>query len=113
MSDSINPVVRDLLLTYFNSGRLIMFVSGRHNKEVTKNWINKYLPCMKDRYEFFCRGEGDFRKDSIIKKEIYDNYIKDKFFVEFVLDDRLSVLKMWTEECGLFTLNVNQFLEDF
>lgn len=113
MSDSINPVVSDLLLTYFNSGRLIIFVSGRHNKEVTKNWINKYLPSMKDRYEFFCRGEGDFRKDSIIKKEIYDNYIKDRFFVEFVLDDRNQVCDMWVNDCGLYVLNCNLYREIF
>jgi hypothetical protein len=41
------------------------------------------------------RKHNDNRKDSIIKQEIYDNYIKDKYNVLFVYDDRNQVVNQW------------------
>ena len=41
--------------------------------------------------------------DWIIKKEIYDNNIKDKYNVLFVIDDRQQVVDMWRRE-GLVCL---------
>lgn len=74
----------------------ILFVSGRKDnfKEVTRKWLN-------DRgfeiYPLFMRKEGDYRKDSIVKKEIYEEHIKDRFRIDFVLDDRNQVVEMWRE----------------
>ena len=55
--------------------------------------------------ELFMRPTGDTRKDSILKKEIYDNHIKGKYNVKYVLDDRDSVVEMWREQ-GLTCLQV-------
>ncbi len=41
------------------------------------------------------RAEGDMRKDSIIKREIYEREIAGKYNVLFVLDDRNQVVDMW------------------
>ena len=51
------------------------------------------------------RKEGDFRRDSIVKQEIYEQHIKDKYVVEFVLDDRDLVVSKW-RELGLKCLQV-------
>ena len=51
------------------------------------------------------RPEGNNEKDSIIKKRIYEDHIKGKFNVEFVLDDRNQVVEMW-RELGLTCLQV-------
>ena len=51
------------------------------------------------------RKNGDFRKDFIIKKEIYEKFIKPKYEVLFVLEDRDQAVKMWREE-GLTCLQV-------
>jgi hypothetical protein len=51
------------------------------------------------------RKLNDNRPDDIIKKELYDQYIKGKYFVKFVLDDRDSVVRMWRNE-GLLCLQV-------
>lgn len=51
------------------------------------------------------RPEGDERKDSIVKQEIYEKYIKDRYNVRFVLDDRNQVVDMW-REVGLKVLQV-------
>jgi hypothetical protein len=53
----------------------------------------------------FMRKSGDYRKDSVVKKEIYERHIKEDFNVEFVLDDRDQVVKMWREQ-GLVCLQV-------
>ncbi len=82
----------------------IIFVSGRNDKfrEVTRKWLD-------DRgfkiYPLFMRKDGDFRKDSIFKKELYDNEIKGKYNIEFVLDDRNQVVEMWRQQ-GLTCLQV-------
>jgi len=41
------------------------------------------------------RPAGDIRKDVLIKQEIYEREIKDKYNVLFVLDDRQSVVDGW------------------
>ena len=44
------------------------------------------------------RKTGDNRKDSIIKKEIYEKYLKPmNYHVLFILDDRNQVVEMWRE----------------
>jgi hypothetical protein len=42
------------------------------------------------------------RSDDIVKEEIYDNNIKDKYYVDFVIDDRMKVIRM----CCNLGLNV-------
>ena len=41
------------------------------------------------------RDVGDKRPDAVVKKEIYDEHIKDKFNVLGVFDDRNSVVDLW------------------
>jgi hypothetical protein len=53
------------------------------------------------------RAESDFRKDSIVKKELFDNHIKNKYFIEYVLDDRNQVVDMW-RDMGLKCLQVQE-----
>ena len=56
-------------------------------------------------YELHMRKTGDSRKDCIVKKEIFDAEIKDKYYIEFILDDRDQVVKMW-RSMGLTCLQV-------
>lgn len=51
------------------------------------------------------RPEGDIRKDSIVKREIFENYIRDYYNIQFVLDDRNQVVEMW-RSLGLKCLQV-------
>ena len=43
------------------------------------------------------RATGDFRPDSVVKEEIYNNHIKDNYYVAGVFDDRDSVVKLWRD----------------
>lgn len=54
------------------------------------------------------RQNNDFRSDEIIKKEIYDNNIKNNFDIFFILDDRTKVVNIW-RSFGLICLQVNNY----
>jgi hypothetical protein len=53
------------------------------------------------------RDTGDTRKDSVLKKELYEAHVKGHYFVNFVLDDRNQVVDIWRLELGLPCLQVN------
>ena len=82
----------------------IIFVTGREEKyraqttaflkNISENWGLFETPTQ----EFpilYMRSTGDFRPDHVIKKEICDKHIKNKYNVAFVLDDRNRVVRMW------------------
>ena len=69
-------------------------------------WIDQNMSFLKDDYHIFMRKEGDSRNDGIIKTEIFDEHIKDKFYVCAVFDDRDRVVKAW-RDIGLLCLQVN------
>lgn len=63
-------------------------------------------------HSFFMRPTGDNRPDVVIKKEIYDREIKDKFNVLSAWDDRPAVIRMWQAE-GIFVFDVNNGKGEF
>ena len=82
----------------------IIVVSGRDDscREMTLEWL-KANSIYFDK--LFMRPTGDARKDYIVKKEIYEEHIKGKYNVMFVIDDRDQVVRMWREQ-GLKCLQV-------
>ena len=107
--DGINMPVLEVL-SAFHSTHHIIFCSGRENKdrEPTLAFIKKCLPTLIENHDFslFMRETEDFRKDSIIKHEIYQMCIKDKYEILFVLDDRTQVVRMWRDAIGLTCFQV-------
>ena len=90
----------------------IIFVSGRTTicEEATNYWLWKHLPnrsLFYKPYDLYMRQAGDNRKDSIVKKEIYDTKILPYYNIIGVFDDRLQVLNMLWEN-NIFTFSVNQ-----
>lgn len=92
-NEDVALIFRLLAGTSFVSNKLIV-VSGRDSfcKQDTLNWLDKWelTPDL-----LYMRARGDSRKDSIVKKEIYDNEIKGKYNVLGVFDDRNQVVEMW------------------
>ncbi len=57
------------------------------------------------------RYAGDMRKDTIVKEEIFWRNIADNYDVQFVIDDRPSVCRMW-RDLGLKVMQVgNPYIE--
>jgi len=100
----------------------VLFTSGRDSKyrEPTIRFLNQYFRTPNERftqdametaewnvipYELFMRPEGDMRKDSIVKTEIFDQRIRDKYNVVFAVDDRNAVVDNW-REMGLCCVQV-------
>lgn len=85
-----------------NATRII--VSGRDDdyRADTEKWLENHGITYDHLY---MRPSKDKREDSIIKREIYEAYIKDKYKVRCVLDDRNRVVKMWRGH-GLKVLQV-------
>lgn len=103
LKDKPNEPILNIINNLEPHIRLII-VSGRNGKykEVTEKWLaeNNIL------YDkLIMRQEEDMRKDSIIKQEIYENEIKGKYNVLFVLDDRNQVVELW-RSLGLVCLQV-------
>jgi hypothetical protein len=94
--DWLNEPVASVIRIFYKNNYKIIFVSGREDKyePETRRFIEKHFNI---EYELFMRKSKDFRKDSIIKEEIFNNYIKDKYNICFVLDDRDQVVKKWRE----------------
>lgn len=95
--DGLNKPVAKVLSLFKQADYKILLVSGREDKyiEPTKLFLNKHNVS----YDLLLmRESGDFRKDSIIKKEIFKNKIEGKFSIEFVLDDRNQVVDLWRNE---------------
>ncbi len=105
-SDLLNQPVYDIVKSYHDMGHTIILLSGRTDdaKPHTERWLAKYnVP-----YDhLIMRKATDKRRDSIIKRELFDQNIKDKYFVRFVLDDRNQVVDMWRQDLGLACLQVN------
>ena len=57
------------------------------------------------------RKEKDYREDTIVKREMYDQMLKDGYKPELVFDDRPSVLRMWREIEGLKVVDVGHGVE--
>lgn len=102
--DSVNESIKAVFDLWKTTNNYIIVVSGRDSvcREETTNW----LLSNGINYDYlFMRPEGDSRKDTIIKQEIYENQIKPLFNVLQVYDDRDCVVKMW-RSLGLTCLQV-------
>ena len=105
--DVVDKTIKEILRTFYNTSEYaIILISGRNDvcRQITERWLGK-------NYIFYdalyMRNHNDYRPDEVIKKEIYDKHIKDKYDVEFVLDDRNKVVKMW-RGIGLKCLQVEE-----
>jgi predicted kinase len=94
--------VIELVKRLYMSGASVVFMSGRDavSRAASTAWLNIHLPEIF--VELYMRPEGDMRKDSIVKHELFYKYVASKYHVVGVIDDRQQVVDMW-REIGLTT----------
>lgn len=98
--DLLNEPVAHILATYKQAGYAILLLSGRQDKhrEATLRFLEQHGIA----YDMLqMRVTGDGRKDAIVKKQLFDEAIRDRYYIEFVLDDRNQVVDMWRDELKL------------
>lgn len=104
--DLLCKQVQDAIEGYYNGDNDIkLFVfSGREDscRKGTEKWLRQI-----DYDELYMRESGDNRPDTIVKKEMYDEHIKDKYNVLAVFEDKNSVIEMW-RDLGLYVFDCNQ-----
>lgn len=107
--DKVNEQVANALYHY--SGYIIL-MSGRDSKfrPQTENWLNKHNIYYN---ALLMRKEDDLRRDSTIKLELFNEYIRGKYNVECVYDDRLSVIRECWQKLGVWVFNCNQTMKEF
>lgn len=96
-------------------GHVPIFMSGRDSvcMEDTQLWIEKYFPELDGHFHLYMRPEGDCRKDTIIKKELFDKYVNHNYNVKLVLDDRPTVSRMFKYDLGLNVVNAGNLWLEF
>lgn len=109
--DAVNAPVAEALrvFTEGDAGIDILFVSARekYGYYTVENWIKHHLPFLLFKpLRLFMRKNKDFRKDAVVKEEIYLNDVKPYYDVLFVLDDRDQVVNMWREKLRLTCFQV-------
>jgi predicted kinase len=73
---------------------IVIVMSGRPDscRADTEQWLKQH----KIGYDLlFMRDAKDSRKDYIVKTDLYEQYVKGKYMVDFVLDDRDQVVLTW------------------
>lgn len=108
--DKPNTPVLNVVQAMRAAGYAVVFMSGRDSaaRDETVSWLNQHLGWIEGPdYTLFMRVRNDMRKDSIIKRELFDAHIRGRYFVELVLDDRDQVVSLWRRDLGLTCLQVD------
>lgn len=105
-NDLLNEPVAAVLKMAKQRGYQVILLSGREDKfrEPTVRFLDKHQI---DYDLLLMRTSNDFRKDNIIKRELFEGEIQGKYFVEFLLDDRNQVVDMWRKDLHLPCFQVN------
>lgn len=109
--DWYNEPVVETVARLQRGGAKIIYVSGRPGscREDSEAWINApgTLVC-DDLNPLYMRTTGDRRPDTIVKREIFDQWIRPRgYYIAGVFDDRNRVVfKTWREQLGLTVFHV-------
>lgn len=111
--DTVDIVVNTLVNTLHDANYEIIFFSGRKDecREDTIQWLMDNVPPGVE-YQLFMRSANDDRPDYVVKYEMFHEHIQGKYRVEFVLDDRLQVCRMW-HKLGVKVMRVGDPDADF
>lgn len=104
--DLLNVPVARVLQMAKAQGYKVILLSGREQlyREPTERFLSKHQIA----YDLLLmRTTNDYRKDNIIKKELFQQEITGKYFIEFLLDDRNQVVDMWRKDLQLPCFQVN------
>lgn len=94
VNDPLHEWCAGLIAAMREQGVHALLVSGRPDShwEQTAQWLSSNMPQWDG---LFMRKTGDYRKDCIVKEEIYRKDIEPRFEVLFCVDDRKQVVDMW------------------
>jgi predicted kinase len=103
--DRPNVAVITSIQAMHAAGHAVLFCSGRTEacRADTEKWLARHVGVAHS--GLFMRRVGDQRKDSVVKREIFDRHIRTAWHVVAVFDDRQQVVDAW-RELGLTVFQV-------
>lgn len=111
-NDKPNMPVIKLIQNYLkcaNEADRVFIITGREETEDIKNatydYVKKHVST-DSRIVILMRPDKNHEAGTIIKKMLYDTYIKDKYNVDYVLDDSQKIVDMY-RDMGLTVLQPN------
>jgi predicted kinase len=108
--DDVDVAVRDVVNALHQSHHIVL-LSGRD--ETARAETVKWLDANFVSYDaLHMRADGDGRRDDVIKPELFDRHIRDRFNVLGVIDDRPSVCRAWRMK-GVKTFQVGDPANEF
>lgn len=95
-TDDVDERVSNVLDLYAAQGFTIILMSGRdgESRELTEKWLLDHKITYN---ELYMRTSGDQRKDSKIKRELFDEHVRGHYNIHVVLDDRNQVVDTWRD----------------
>ena len=101
--DGLDLVVSDIVQRFSADHTIIIFTARPAASElICRNWLKRHKVPFD---HIFTRKDNDFREDSIVKWEMFQDHVEDHWSVQFVMDDRQRVVDMWRSK-GLKCLQV-------
>lgn len=94
LEDKLDDAVSVVTAMMYDHGYKVIILTGRNaeHRDVTVEWLEANGV---NYDELYTREDGDTRKDSIVKEELFRTHVEPRFNVKFVLDDRNSVVQKW------------------
>lgn len=109
ITDRPNKAVIETLRALIDAGHIPVFMSGRTEacRADTATWLIEHVcpEMVRCPPELHMRAAGDTRPDHVVKLELFDARVRDRWDVRLVLDDRDSVVALW-RSMGLTCLQV-------
>lgn len=106
--DEPNTDVVDVVAAVSHAVDHVVFMSGRSEvcRTATLDWLVRHLGGrIHAESSLHMRLDGDYRRDSVVKTELFDQWVRDRYDVRAVFDDRQQVVDMW-RSMGLTCLQV-------
>lgn len=98
--ENILNIVKEFII---GDNKICVFLTGRSDiaRKETVEWLKKHIPAISENidYHLIMRPQGDHSPDHELKPKLLKEF-EEKFAhleVEFILEDRSSVVKKWRE----------------
>jgi predicted kinase len=106
--DRPNVALREVLVRMAASSPDLDFIALSGRSSDYRDQTERFLKVHVFPYdELYMRESGDNRKDAVIKGELFDAFIRDKYNVLVVFDDRNQMVDFWRKEVGVPCFQVN------
>ena len=92
--DRLNTPVADTVRLYSEAGYVVVLLSGRSGdyRRLTEAWLTENAV---DYDELWMRHSGDQRRDDVVKAQLFDAHVRERFAVTHSIDDRTRVVGLW------------------